>query len=137
MRWKSTLATLTLPSFFSDTAQYRQAFTQGDCGYFAIALANALGTDVATASVDTREAWLHAGVWLDDHHIIDIVGIYSVQDWLGAWEWAADYEGGYEDFGAYRWRAIEFLPTVFDVERYYPQISMDEAVNVVLANINS
>ena len=129
------MQTLTLPSSFSNTAEYRQAFTQGDCGHFAIALANALGADIATASVDTRDGWLHAGVWLDDHHIVDIVGIYEVQDWLGAWEWAADYEGGYEEYGAFRWKPIEFLPSVFDIDRYYPEVRMDEAVSAVLANL--
>ena len=137
MRWKTTLVTLTLPCSFSNTAEYKEAFTWGDCGYLAVALSNATGFDVATVSADFPEAWVHAGVWLDREHIVDIKGIYHYQDWLSMWEWAADNGYGYETIAAVHWKAIDFLPSVMEVPRAFPDVDLDEAVKVVLANINS
>jgi hypothetical protein len=137
VRWKTTLLTLTRRSIFSNTAQYRDAFTWGDCGYLAVALSNATGFDIATASVDTADSWIHAGVWLDEQHIVDIRGIHGVDNWLADWEWAADNGWGYEEYSAVRWKAVDFAPSVVSMPRTYPDIDLDEAVRVVLANINS
>lgn len=129
--------TSTLPSSsktFSFSSDVVEAFTWGDCGYLAVALSNATGFDVATASFDTRDMWRHAGVWIDDQHILDIKGIHHYQDWLADWEWTGNFYG-YEEYGAFRWKPIEFVSIVLEEPRVYPDIDLDEVVRVVLEQI--
>jgi hypothetical protein len=138
VKWKTTLVTLTLPpssKTFGFSSDVVEAFSWGDCGYLALHVSYATGLPVATASFDTADAWTHAGVWIDDQHIVDIRGIYHYQDWLAEWEWSNNGYG-YDEYSAVKWRAVGFEPHVLAEPRRFPDIDLDQVVRDVLEQIN-
>ena len=112
------------------------AFTQGDCGYLALAVSDKTGLDVATAQVD--DAWVHCGVWISETHIADIKGVYKWHDWLEEWEWSAKFYDNVEEYYARRWTdKSEIAESVELCSPYYPEVDVDYWADWVVANIRT
>lgn len=93
--------TATATRFFNFPTLVQEAFTLGDCWHLAETIHTMTGHPIITASwtetvtehdpitdeeeVWTYTSWSHVAVRLPDGRILDILGIWSEQEWLDHW----------------------------------------------------
>ena len=72
---------------FNFPIEVQEAFTLGDCWLLAETIHKMTGYPIVTTQWEEPgdSNWSHAGIRLPDKRILDIIGIWSEEEWLHHW----------------------------------------------------